>query len=1146
MESAESISCLICVFSYLINYSDALTYYIPEEQPIDTLIGNIAFDEDIRSLVSEEDFNNLEYHFLNSDNLYLDYFAIDSTTSDLRIQKPLDWETVCEYSTTSSCPMSLDVAAQGKIGTFFKKISVTIILEDINDHPPVFKTSSISLTISESEIAGKPIGIDAATDSDSANFSVQSYEIIPSDVPFRADFQQTSEGSSLYIVIDGKLDRETIDNYFFVLIASDNGEPPLNGSMMVNVTVEDDNDNRPVFDQAIYKVTVKENYPLNITFLNVTANDLDLGRNAEISYHLSSQQSQFVKDTFNINSSTGELYLADQLEYVSDSAIKVKIEAVDNGVRPLTSQVIVEVTVEDTENNVPVIKLNLLSNTGMAETSEYASVGSVVSYIEVIDSDGDRNGLVTCEIENKFFGLQPMEAKEYKVIVFSTLDRETSDKHNVTITCQDYGVPRLTSSAQFTVMVLDMNDNAPKFKEVLYPASVLENNDIGSTIIQVLAKDADIDMNGQVSYYLNTEDRKSFAVNPKTGLITANTSFDREDRAVYEFIVYATDAGNPPLSSSTTVSVTINDQNDNAPVFDKPRYDYYIPESQSKETVLGRVMAEDSDSDGNGYVLYDLHGNYSHLPFKVLPDGTVKTTDSLDRELVPNYNFQVVAMDNGIETRLSSVVNVTVHVTDINDHYPEVIFPNDINFKKYITFMMPEDTQIMKIEAADADEGKHAELTYDITVRNDSKMFDLGRNGEINVARRMTENDVGAYNLGITISDQGSPPKQAFTKITIVVLMKNVTALNVVDDSIDKQNIIIAVVVVVVTVVIAIAILIIIWVVRRHDQQKKYGESRNVVITHGSNENGYQPGIGNISPNVNKIMGNGLTPSAPILTPISVDRQDGKLKDMNYQEPIHHIREQSTDSNNEQNTHHSQQLHRLASLRLQQALIQNHTKHWTSQSELTPEVKVKQEDFNSDDLSGDTATYDSGMGGSVSDTGDLRLTQLQQIVKQNGRRGQPPHKSTHGPSKPPRIVARGRSENSDQPPERPPPLKNNPYKTKSPVQSPIQYSSRNSPSQFAITSSPTPCSPNQLQFTSPPSPTKFNMDRQSPSKSVVQDLLMYKKFQNGLRPPIGRLTVDESVDTTHIDDDGSTTSGSYYIDNTVDDWKHPPVSDIYV
>lgn len=128
-----------------------------------------------------------------------------------------------------------------------------------------------------------------------------------------------------------------------------------------------------------------------------------------------------------------------------------------------------------------------------------------------------------------------------------------------------------------------------------------------------------------------------------------------------------------------------------------------------------------------------------------------------------------------------------------------------------------------------------------------------------------------------------------------------------------------------------------------------------------------------------------------------------------------------------------------------------------------------------------------------------------------------------------------------------------PNGTKSPVRSPVHFSPPVSPTHFS-TSSPTPCSVNQNRFLYSGSPSKVMFDRghsptrQSPSVSVVQDLLMYKKFQNGLRPPNGHLTIDESVDTTQFDDDGSSTSGSYYIDNPAEDWRHPhpPVSDIYV
>ena len=213
----------------------------------------------------------------------------------------------------------------------------------------------------------------------------------------------------------------------------------------------------------------------------------------------------------------------------------------------------------------------------------------------------------------------------------------------------------------------------------------------------------------------------------------------------------------------------------------------------------------------------------------------------------------------------------------------------------------------------------------------------------------------------------------------------------------------------------------------------------------------------------------------------------------------------------------------------------------------------------------------------------MRLAQLQQMVRQSGRRGKPPHKSQSLPEKPPRVAARGRTEAPDPPP----PYPDNPFKTKSPVAlSPVHFSKASSPSNF-VSPSPTKFtasspihfemnnydnydnypSSNQHHFSSngqqnlSTSPTKFLSTspngypsnslqkfshRHSPTKNVVQDLLMYKKFQNGLKPANGRIPIEESIDTTHFDDDESTTSGSYYIENTADDLLHLPVSNIYV
>ncbi|XP_052793042.1 protocadherin beta-6-like [Mya arenaria] len=1167
MESAESLSCFVCVFAYLINYSDSLLYSIPEALPQDHLIGNIAKDYDIRSKVSEENFRNLEYFFLDLEAEHLKYFSIDSKSSDLKVNEPMDYETVCQFSSTQSCTFILEVASRSSLDTSFLKISVTIELLDINDNPPKFSSTSVTLQFSESDVVGTKLPLDRATDSDSANFSVGHYELQPIGVPFHIE----EIDDELNLVLEYALDRETVSAYLLELIAFDKGEPPLNGSIVVNVDVLDANDNKPKFSKEKYTVTINENVTVNEVILTVNATDKDLNENAEIFYSISTNQAQNVMNKFAVNETTGDVYIKSKIVYTSDEPIKVTILAKDGGARPQTASVIVEVTVEDSVNVQPEISLNLLSTSGSAEASEYASIGSVVAYFKVFDPDGGRNGLIDCTVESEQFEKQGLDSKEYKVIVISPLDREVADKHNVSIVCHDLGVPQLSVSANFTVDVLDENDNAPKFTQESYESSIKENNNEGYAIVQVHAKDADEGKNADVAYYIDPSNRTDFDINALSGLITASKSFDREERSEYKILVTAVDSGNPQMSSSIIVTLTIQDENDNSPVFEKEIFEYYIPESDGKVntvlgTVLGKITATDSDLGGNAYVMFSMVGNLTEMPFDVLPDGTVKTKSELDREQNEKYIFQVMAIDNGREVRRSSVVNVTVHVTDINDNYPFIVYPNDESFVKRITYQTPAKTQIMKIDAKDNDFDKNAALLYRINSRNDSSKFEIGRQGEILVARRLEETDIDTYFLDISVSDQGNPPKSTSTIIRIEVLAKNVTAVAAMADGKESGNIVIAAVVISVTVVFAIGITVIIFLVkRRGDIKRKFFERPTTV------QNSSPDRLDNFAPtvlangNTQKVFHNGhvprLLPTAP-----SPDVTDSKpYKDVKFQETVH-VREKSFDSTME-STHEQQTVekHRLASLRLQQAFIQNSGKQWTSQSELPCDMGKdgkRQEDHHSD-LSAETATYDSGMGGSVSDTGDIRLNQLQQIVRQSGRRGKPPHKSHGGhfssPTNAPKIIARGHSNGTNMAPERPPPLKNNPYRN---MTSPHKMHSATtnmphlsppiSPVPF-ITSSPTPCSMNQNSFITAPSPTKYMTEklsptRHSPSKNTVQDLLMYKNFQNGLRHTNRRQIVDESVDTTQFDDDDSTTSGSYYIDNTVEDWKqsHPPISDIYV
>lgn len=56
--------------------------------------------------------------------------------------------------------------------------------------------------------------------------------------------------------------------------------------MQVNVRVQDDNDNAPVFRFDPYPVTVSESISINTTFLTVFATDEDIGTNAELTYSI--------------------------------------------------------------------------------------------------------------------------------------------------------------------------------------------------------------------------------------------------------------------------------------------------------------------------------------------------------------------------------------------------------------------------------------------------------------------------------------------------------------------------------------------------------------------------------------------------------------------------------------------------------------------------------------------------------------------------------------------------------------------------------------------------------------------------------------------------------------------------------------------
>ncbi len=83
------------------------------------------------------------------------------------------------------------------------------------------------------------------------------------------------------------MDRESIPSYKLTVIANDNGAPPLNSTAEVYITVEDINDNAPMFSHADrYVVFVKEEQPVGGFVVKLLADDPDSGDNGTVDYSI--------------------------------------------------------------------------------------------------------------------------------------------------------------------------------------------------------------------------------------------------------------------------------------------------------------------------------------------------------------------------------------------------------------------------------------------------------------------------------------------------------------------------------------------------------------------------------------------------------------------------------------------------------------------------------------------------------------------------------------------------------------------------------------------------------------------------------------------------------------------------------------------
>ena len=568
---------------------------------------------------------------------------IDQNTGEIRTKVTLDRESRSLYS-LSAIPLTSDG----------ENIRVSIEVEDVNDNSPTFPSSIIEIGLPENTARDSKRQLPPALDRDLGIFNTQRYDIVSGNTKnaFRLSSARDREGVlRLDLQVNGFLDREAVDSYKLIIEAQDGGSPALKGTMMVNVTILDLNDNPPSFLQQRYYATVPENVTLGASVIQVSAEDPDNGTNGEVTYTINRRQSDS-KEVFAIDEYSGLLTVNKRLDFESKESHELVVVARDKGDVPQETTAFITVRITDINDNQPTIKLVFKTPGGRAEVREDMTVGQRIADVMVADPDEPTKVsalAVTLTGDSGHFKLERMSSG-YHLVLAQQLDRETADTFNLLLEALDEGSPPLRASLRQEVRVIDVNDNKPQFSEEVYHASILEAMEPGASVFQVTASDSDAGDNGEVTYRIeNSAETHSdwFDIEPDTGVIVTRTQVDCETDPEPRLVVVASDRGNPPLSSSTSVRISIQDINDNEPIFERTFYNATLKENERVGLCFLKVSASDPDCGINSVVTYKI-GEAANLgqKFRVKPrSGEICLAGSLDHERENSYDLTVVATD---------------------------------------------------------------------------------------------------------------------------------------------------------------------------------------------------------------------------------------------------------------------------------------------------------------------------------------------------------------------------------------------------------------------------------------------------------------------------------------------------------------------
>ncbi|XP_041781525.1 fat-like cadherin-related tumor suppressor homolog [Anopheles merus] len=700
-------------------------------------------------------------------------------------------------------------------------------LADINDNAPVFNREIYEVSVPETSPPNTPVIRLKVTDRDEGKNAKVFLEIVGGNEG--GEFRVNPETGMLYTAVP--LDAELKAFYTLTVSAIDQGNPGTRkqSSAKVKINVQDTNDNDPIFETANLTIYVDENEPAGTSVTKVTARDKDLGENAYISYSIAN-----LNDVpFDIDHFSGTVRTSKLLDYESMRREYVlRVRASDWGL-PYRRQTEMQLVIKlrDVNDNRPQFeRIDCLGR-----IPRYTPIGTEIFTLSALDfdygsvvtyrllsgfEDGCFNldsvtGIVSVGCDLNDVGVEQRElnvtatdgthfADTARIQISLVRNRRNlganlKAEDGATFECRETGVAqRLTeimaaaernnmpgreagasggAADDFAMMPSRYGENvhAPEFVDLPLEVKINESVPLGTTITWIKARDRDLGYNGKLVFGISGGDDDSvFRLDPDNGELKIIGYLDRERQDEYLLNITVYDLGKPQKSISKILPLTILDENDNVPKFEKSLASFRVTENAINGTIIFRVKATDADLGQNAKITYSLVTDTKD--FRVDPEtGVLTVVAPLDRERQEVYELKIRATDGGGDQNTPALYSdalVRVTVDDINDNAPEFAV-QDLTVR--IREDVPRGTVVTVVSAIDLDSGTSSEIVYSFGENGDGEgSFRIDKqSGTIRTARMLDFEERQVHSLIVKAIDRGTPSLSSETSVIVEVIDVN-------------------------------------------------------------------------------------------------------------------------------------------------------------------------------------------------------------------------------------------------------------------------------------------------------------------------------------------------------------------------------------